>query len=196
MGTASARRSRLGHGIAWDWIAYNPARRATPPSARRRSIHLPAADEIVRLIEASQAVNRSLPIFLRLAAVTGARRGQLCALQWQHVDFRRQTLHIAGQVAHTADGPVQRLTQTHAERRLTLDPVTLDTLGELAAGDREDPDRYVFSHDPDGTTPWRPDYATLAFARLAARLGIPKIRLHDLHHFAATTMLRNCSACG
>jgi hypothetical protein len=28
-------------------------------------------------------------------------RGELCALQWQHVDFKRQTLHIAGQVAHT-----------------------------------------------------------------------------------------------
>lgn len=52
-------------------------------------------------------------------------------------------------------------------------------------------DRYIFSHDPDGTTPWRPDYATLAFARLADRLGIAKIRLHDLRHFAATTMLLN-----
>ena len=37
----------------------------------------------------------------------------------------------------------------------------------------------------------RPDYATLAFARLAAQLAIAKIRLHDLRHFAATTMLLN-----
>ena len=111
-------------GIAWDWIAHNPARRATPPPARRPSIHLPSADEVVRLIEAAHAVNGSLPIFLRLAAVTGARRGELCALQWHHVDFHRQTLHIAGQIAHTATGPIQRPTKTHAERRLTLDPAT------------------------------------------------------------------------
>ena len=52
-------------------------------------------------------------------------------------------------------------------------------------------DSAVFSHDPERTTPWRPDYATLAFTRLAAQLGIPKIRLHDLRHFAATTMLLN-----
>ena len=52
-------------------------------------------------------------------------------------------------------------------------------------------DRYIFSHDPEGATPWRPDYATLAFARLADRLRIAKIRLHDLRHFAATTMLLN-----
>ena len=182
----------LEQGIAWDWIAYNPARRASPPPARRPCIHLPSAEEVVRVIEAASAVNRSLPVFLRLAAVTGARRGELCALQWHHVDFHRQTLHIAGQVAHTAAGPVQRPTKSHAERRLTLDPVTLDALGELAAARRVvDSDRYIFSHDQDGATPWRPDYTTLAFARLAGRLGIAKIRLHDLRHFAATTMLLN-----
>jgi integrase len=179
-------------GIAWDWIAHNPARRATPPPARRPSIHLPSADEVVRLIEAAHAVNGRLPIFLRLAAVTGARRGELCALQWHHVDFHRQTLHIAGQIAHTATGPIQRPTKTHAERRLTLDPGTLAELGELAAARCGlEADRFIFSHDPNGTTPWRPDYATLAFARLAERLGIARIRLHDLRHFAATTMLLN-----
>ena len=91
----------LEQGIAWDWIAHNPARRATPPPARRPCIHLPSAAEVVCLIEAAGAVNSSLPIFLRLAAVTGARRGEVCALQWRHVDFHRQTLHIAGQVART-----------------------------------------------------------------------------------------------
>jgi integrase len=182
----------LEQGIAWDWIVYNPARRATPPPARRPCIHLPTADEVVRLIEAAPGVNRRLPIFLRLAAVTGARRGELCALQWRHVDFHRQTLHIAGQVAHTASGPVQRPTKTHAERRLTLDPVTLAGLGELLDSLLcAEADRYIFSHDPTGATPWRPDYVTLAFARLAVRLGISDIRLHDLRHFAATTMLLN-----
>ncbi len=76
--------------------------------------------------------------------------------------------------------------------RLTLDPLTLAELGELAAADqRVEPDRYLFSRDPDGTAPWRPDYVTLAFARLADQLGIAKIRLHELRHFAATTMLLN-----
>lgn len=179
-------------GIAWDWIAYNPARRASPPPVRRPCLHLPSADEVVSLIDAARAVNRSLPVFLRLAAVSGARRGELCALQWQHVDFQRHTLHIAGQVVHNAVGPVQRPTKTHTERRLTLDRVTLAEIRELAASDRRiEPDRFLFSHDRDGLTPWRPDYVTLAFARLADQLGIAKIRLHDLRHFAATTMLLN-----
>lgn len=70
--------------------------------------------------------------------------------------------------------------------------LTLDSLSELAASRSGfGANRFVFSHESSGTTPWRPDYATLAFARLAAQLGIAKIRLHDLRHFAATTMLLN-----
>ncbi len=148
----------LEQGIAWDWIAYNPARRATPPPARRPCIHLPSADEVVRLIDAAHAVNRSLPIFLRLAAVTGARRGELCALQWQHVDFHRQTLHVAGQIAHTAAGPINgrpRPTQNVVSLS-TRSPSTRSASSPPPSG-RIDADRYVFSHDPDGTTPWRPD---------------------------------------
>jgi integrase len=48
----------------------------------------------------------------------------------------------------------------------------------------------VFSHD-GGVTPWRPNYVALAFGRLTRRLGFPDLRLHDLRHFAATTMLLN-----
>jgi integrase len=184
----------IEQGVAWDWIGHNPVRHASPPPARRSRLHLPSAEEVNNLIAAAANINPDLPLMFRLAAVTGARRGELCALQWQHVDTTRRTLHIAGQIAHTPTGPVQRPTKTHAERRLTLDQVTIDELHRLRSSRPPDgaaADRYIFSHTPDATRPWRPDYVTLAFARLAAQLGIPDIRLHDLRHFAATTMLLN-----
>lgn len=180
----------LEQGIAWDWIGHNPARRATPPPARRSRPHLPTAVEVSELIVASAAVNPHLAIFFRLAAVSGARRGELCALQWKHLDIQRRTLHIAGQIAHTANGPVQRPTKTHAERRLTLDETTVNQLADIKPADVTG-DRYVFSHYPDGTPPWQPDYVTRAFVRLANQLDMTGIRLHDLRHFAATTMLLN-----
>ena len=83
---------------------------------------------------------------------------------------RRAAAHISAHTAHTT--PVAPRVVRCRHRRV-------------------EPDRHLFSHDPDGTAPWRPDYATLAFARLANQLGMTKIRLHDLRHFAATTMLLN-----
>jgi integrase len=47
---------------------------------------------------------------------------------------------------------------------------------------------WVFSHDA-GVNPWRPDYATHAFAALRKSLDLDGVRLHDLRHFVATQML-------
>jgi integrase len=182
----------LEQGIAWGWIATNPAARASPPPAHRRRLHLPTVDEISDLIDAAASVNRALPILLRLAAVTGARRGELCALRWCHLDTEHNTLHIAGAIAETGHGIVERPTKTHAERRLCLDPDTVVQLGGLRPSDAGPSDRrFIFTHDPAGEIPWRPNYVTLAFGRLARQLDIPGIRLHDLRHFAATSMLLN-----
>jgi integrase len=182
----------LEQGIAWGWIATNPAARASPPPARRSRLHLPSPHELNALIDASAHVNAALPIFFRLAAVTGARRGELCALRWRNVDTQRGTLHIAGAIAEAATGIVEQATKTHAERRLTLDPDTLhqlETLRPVGVGQVEH--RFVFTHDPHGQAPWRPNYVTLAFGRLTRGLGMTDIRLHDLRHFAATNMLLN-----
>lgn len=182
----------LGQGIAWGWIANNPATRASPPPAPRPRLHLPSPHDVNMLIDASAKVNSALPVFIRLAAVTGARRGELCALRWRHVDGRRSTLHISAAIGEGANGIVEQPTKTHAERRLTLDPETIRQLDTLRPTTTEPIDaRYIFSHHLHAGTPWRPNYVTLAFKRLVRQLAISDIRLHDLRHFAATTMLLN-----
>jgi integrase len=188
--THSVLHRALQQGIAWGWIGRNPASWTTPPPRHRPRLQLPTIEDVNALIAAAATVNPALPVFLRLAAISGARRSELCALRWRHIDPDGGLLHIAGALGQTRDGLVERATKTHAERRLSLDPGTIEALESLRplANDR---DRFVFSHDPDGTRPWRPDYVTLAFARLTQRLGLQQLRLHDLRHFAATTMLVN-----
>ena len=190
--THSVLHRALQQGVAWGWIGRNPASWTTPPPRHRPRLQLPTIEDVHTLIAGAASVNAALPVFFRLAAISGARRGELCALRWRHIDPRRGVLHIAGAVGRTPAGLVERATKTHAERRLSLDAGTIEELERLRpAPDADVRDRFVFSHDPDGGRPWRPDYVTLAFGRLAARLGFPQLRLHDLRHFAATTMLVN-----
>lgn len=60
---------------------------------------------------------------------------------------------------------------------------------ERAAADNNLPaPSWLFSQD-GGVTPWRPDYVTLAITRLRKSLGSDSVRLHDLRHFVATSML-------
>jgi integrase len=48
---------------------------------------------------------------------------------------------------------------------------------------------FVFSGEVDGGRPWRPDYISHRWARLCRQADLPKMRLHDLRHFAATSLL-------
>lgn len=193
-------RRALNQGVRWGWITTNPAVAATPPRVLRRQLDIPSPADIGRLIAAAELVNPALPAFIRLAAASGARRGELCALRWRNIDFEARSLHIAGAIVQINKTVIEKDTKTHAERRVALDEGTVRVLEALrdrmvlalAIAEEELPsDAFIFSHRPDGLRPWYPNYASLAFARLADREGIGHVRLHDLRHFAATTMLVN-----
>lgn len=189
----------LKQGVRWGWLASNPSDNATPPRQTKHDIVLPTPADVLRLVEASAEVNWALPYFLRMAAVTGARRGELCALQWKHVDFERRQLTIGRSIQQIPGSPlIEKDTKRHATRRIGLDVRTLELLRELrrkqeeVAAKFEVPVRdeaYLFSHEIGASKPWRPDYATLAVGRLAKELNLPGLRLHDLRHFVATLML-------
>ena len=134
---------------------------------------------------------------IALAAVTGARRGELCGLRWSDIDSTG-LLHIRRAVKHDLD-PRQLVvgaTKTHSERRVSLDDLAMSVLAahrarvEHAAemtGVALGPDAYMLSLDPSGAEPMRPDSLGDAFARLARQQGA-KLRFHDLRHFAATQL--------
>lgn len=158
----------------------------------------------MRLIEHAEIEDPDFGVFLRLAATTGARRGELCALRWRDVDLAEGTLMISRALVGCADGGyVEKDTKTHAARRIALDSSMVKTLKAhkqrqaeraLVGGVRINGQTRVFSYEPDGSVPWRPDGVTARFVRLRDNLGLAGVRLHDLRHFVATRMLaRWCS---
>jgi integrase len=92
-----------------DLVAKNPAAKVTRPRVARASISPPAPRDIVRMItEASP----DLALFLRLAALTGARRGQLCALHWSDVRLDAATIRWTRSLAKVPGGTVEKETKT------------------------------------------------------------------------------------
>jgi integrase len=188
----------LGRAVVWGWIGQNPARLATPPSVEKTDVAPPAVEEAARLLNVAQQEDAELGLFLRLAVVLGARRGELCALRWSDVDFHRGEVLIAGGVVRVHGQPLlDKPTKTHAKRRVAVGAGTLELLrahrlaqaeDALACGATLRADAYVFSHVPDGTAPIDPDGISHRFHRLARRLGII-CRLHDLRHFMVTQLV-------
>ena len=124
--------------------------------------------------------------------ITGSRRGEVSALRWHHVDFDRATLWVHRSNAQTKAGIKEKETKTGQRRKLALDPYTLVLLSqhrelwEHRCADLEcalDPDAFVFSPAPDGSTPDAADLRVLhavlgpadrAAARTAAELIVER----------------------
>jgi integrase len=66
-------------------IPLNPANRSTPPGLSHSTVSAPDVTDVQRLITATETSQPIVAAAIALAAVTGARRGELCALWWSAV---------------------------------------------------------------------------------------------------------------
>jgi integrase len=190
----------LNQAVKWGIVPTAVTKQASPPPLRLQRKVIPGPEVIQRLI--ASAEERGQPVLaaaIAVAATTGARRGELLGTRWSDVDFDAHMLHIRRAVKHD-DGPgwVIGSTKTHAERRIALDAFSMRVLKahrkavERLAQDAMvvlDSDGYVFTFDPSGSTPMRPDSLGQAFRRLCEKEGIVGVSLHTLRHFSASVLV-------
>ena len=180
------------------WVRTNPATGVTPTPPPPADLAVPLAAQVAQIVAA--APEGPPRLFLRLAAITGARRGELVGLQWGDVAVDRAELVIRR--ARSVDGTGRAFTGPgktgrRGHRVLALDPATIAMLAveqarqHLLAVEHALPAPvWMFSHD-GGATPWTPDYGTEVHTHARTAAGISRVRLHDFRHHVATTMLQD-----
>lgn len=202
----SARTIRMCHGVVrqaleqgrkWGLITRNPALDASPPRSRHHEIHPPSVDQVLQLLSAARDYDEDFAAYLRVLAATGCRRSEALALRWRDIDFKKSELVIAHSLTVVDSQVIEKDTKTHQARRLILDSGTIRELRahrERAKARAEACDAtlsesaFLFTSEPDGLHPWRPDVATNRFGRLCKDTEIEGVRLHDLRHYVATNL--------
>jgi integrase len=148
-----------------EWGVYlpqNPCQLVRRPSLPRGRTRRLIADEEQRLLVAARAGRTPyIEPLIVLALETGARRGELLALDWRHIDLDRRVAHV----------PV---TKTDVPRDLPLSTRAVETLRALGPKS----EGAVFSVQPNAVR--------LSWDRLVRRAGIQDLNLHDLRHEAIT----------
>ncbi len=192
-------RGAFGQAVKWSWLATNPALTASPPPVRKHDISPPSPAAVGQLVAAAEQASPELAVFLRLAAATGARRGELCALRWTDLDLDEAVIVISRNLIDPAGGGwIEKDTKTHQARCLSLDARTVAILARhrawsversMACGVGQASDAFVFSDHPAATEPWLPNTVTHRFMDLCRREGVTGVRLHDLRHMHATQLL-------
>jgi Transposase IS116/IS110/IS902 family/Phage integrase family len=123
-------RRALGQAARWGWIMTNPRRLPVHPELTRPTFGRPRPEEVSRLLEAVYAADPDFAVLLWLAATTGARRGELCALRWSHVDLKAAELVIVRNLIQRNRQLIEKDTKTHAARRIALSEGSAGLLAE------------------------------------------------------------------
>ena len=152
----------------------------------------PSPDEVRRVVEAAESIEPTLASLLLLAALTGARRGELCALRWSDVEWQDGTLRIARSVYEVVGGGwAEKATKTHRARRIGIDDLGLAILRRHREGVDKlandlaltiPPDVFLFSRSPVGLEPIRPGVVSKFTHASPTRLASTS-DLQALRHF-------------
>jgi integrase len=188
----------MKNAVRWKLVSSNVCDQVTIPRNAQRS-------EVARALTAQQAlhllkVSRGHPLeaFITLALVTALRHGELMALHWQEVDLERKCLSIKWTVAYIRGrGYIQSDPKSKkSTRAIQLPGFVVDALlchreqqqkQRLKAGDRWEENDLVFSNRNGRFR--RSDYDLKLFHKLLEKHGLPRIRIHDLRHSAASLLI-------
>src|SRR5262249_27964254 len=85
---AGAVSSAFGRAIKWGLASRNPVEDSEPPTPKKRR-GMALTPEQQDLLVRSATGPWCLPMFLEMAAATGARRGEVLALRWSDIEDGR-----------------------------------------------------------------------------------------------------------
>ena len=189
-------RCSLKQAVLWRLVASNPSDAVKPPRAERKEMRTLSEEDVRRLLAVTAGTrHHSLWIFL---VTTGVRLGEALALRWSDIDFVEglATIRRALQRQRGVGLVFVEPKSSKGRRTVPFPPETIDVL----RAHRKDLDRerheaekrwqendLVFP-SPTGQ-PRDMTYLSFTFHRGLERAGLPRLRIHDLRHTAATHLL-------
>jgi integrase len=159
---AALLRQALKRAVRWGLIDRNPTDLVDAPSRREWMPTLWTADQAAAFFAGAKGTRFEL-LYLTLAG-TGLRLGEALKLTWQDIDFKSGVL------------TVQHGKTPKARRAVLLPAALLAPLRAVRGAG------LVFHRDGKALDPRARTIRDHHFYPLIERLGLPKVRLHDLRH--------------
>lgn len=180
-----------------DIIQKNPMDKVERPKQRKdevRGIEAEAytIEEVKHILSCLEKEPLKWQALIRLLVDTGIRRGECCGLQWKDVDFKGNTITVAGNLCYTPQKGVYLDTPKNGKTRtIDVDPAIIALLQQLRlqqAGHALSP--FVFTQD-NSPEPMHPQSPTRYLKKFSARYGIDDLHPHKLRHSFASIAITN-----
>jgi integrase len=193
----STLSSALNDAIRQRRLSHNAARYAAIPLPRRIERLCWTVEQAVAFLQYCCRVDDPLTELYELLICTGMRKGEALGLHWADVDLDARLLFVRHTlVAVDNSRLVLNPPKTPGSRAwIALSTRAVRALrrrarrrrGEAAIGPCHRDRGLVFCRS-DGQ-PLRPEYVLRHFYDLVKAAGLPRVRVHDLRHLAATIMI-------
>lgn len=183
-GVVSARKTRTAELIfvllkaALKEIRPDLMTRVPRPKHRQKTPQAWTNDEMAVYFAA--LVDHPQRLGLTLGLALGLRRGEICGLRWQDIDFDKCQVHICNQRQRLANGQIVDM-NPKSESSIRTIPIPDSVMPLLRS--RRQLAGYLCPISPSGLD--------AAHRKLVGRLGLPYIPLHGLRHSMATACIRN-----
>ena len=187
----------LEHAVSLDLIARNPLDGVRAPQPEHREMQTLSLEQALTLFEATEG--QPLHALWVTLATCGLRINEALALDWKHVDLEARTLSVQRSIERQKGIGLlfAPLKSASSRRNVTLTPMAVDAISRhrtrqkeqrLLVGPEWQDNSLVFCSPFGGML--CSERMSVRFKVELRRAGLPKIRLHDLRHTAATLQLQ------
>ena len=197
----------LKYAMKTDLVTQNVAMKVDRPKKNDYQPVFLDAEKLQHLFEVVKGTKLELPVLV--AAFYGLRRGEVCGLKWNAIDFERGTITIRHTVPSLqVDGKTKMYAQDSAKTKSSMRTLPLvDSFAEYfkevkAAQDvnkkvcgncyNYEYDGYVFVDELGNLM--KPNYLTSQFPKFIQNHGCKRMRFHNLRHSCASFLPQTASA--
>jgi len=190
-------KQALQKAVEWHMLVFNPCAGVTLPRQQRKEMQALSPEQATRFIAAAKTDRYSAAF--ELAVSTGMRPSEYLGLKWTDVDLVNGQLSVNRSLDFLPGGGwvLSENKTLRSRRTIKLWANVVHSLrehrvrqqsGKIAAGDSWEHNDFVFPNEIGGPVN-RNNLTKRNFHRVLAAAGLPRIRLYDLRHTAATTAL-------
>lgn len=174
-------------------IKNNPADLVVKPKPVKPEIGVYNKEQLKILLELVKGTRLELTVWL--CGLLGIRRGELCGLTWDCVDFEHRVINIKESRTNVGSKQVVKSTKSDKSRVLAINDDIIrmlkvekqsqESTKELLQDLYVDSDYIVVM---ENGKPYRPNYLSELFTNFINESGLPKITLHGLRHSTASIL--------
>jgi len=188
----------LNQAVYWQVIPSNPASRVKPPKVARTEAKYLDEKETAKLLELLEGETIQHSTMIKMFIYSGLRRGEMCGLEWDDIDFENQMITVRRSSQYVAGKGIftKEIKTENSDRTIKLPSQAFEVLKKYKVWHTEERmkmgDKWVSTDriftQYDGK-PVHPDSITGWFREFIAKTNLPQITIHSLRHTNITLLI-------